>query len=198
MEVSQQTALTQSERNVAFQMLDVIMNPSLQSDSEMLMKLKDDVAAQIPAVIKEIRPGLGARSEGRGRDAVAARLLESQGYPDADFPWRHLIFVLGAIVLWSFWPVWISAGLKSKLSMREWIYIAVVISVVWSLEVVFARLGGYSMAVVGLTGWLCLTMPVSLSFHLIFGGGLISVILAYGTNPGIVCLGCILSAFAAA
>ena len=52
------------------------------------------------------------------------------------------------------------------------------------------------MAVVGLTGWLCLTMPVSLSFHLIFGGGLISVILAYGTNPGIVCLGCILSAFA--
>ncbi|HIR17448.1 HD family phosphohydrolase [uncultured Cloacibacillus sp.] len=190
-----QTALTQSERNVAFQMLDVIMNPSLQSDSEMLMKLKDDVAAQIPAVIKEIRPGSVLVQKGEVVTPSTARLLASQGYPDADFPWRHLIFVLGVIIVWSFWPVWISSGLKEKLSMREWIYIAVVLSVVWTLEVVFARLGGYSMAVLGLTGWLCLTMPVSLSFHVIFGGGLISVIIGYGTNPGVVCLGCILAGF---
>ena len=190
-----QTALTQSERNVAFQMLDVIMNPSLQSDSEMLMKLKDDVAAQIPAVIKEIRPGSVLVQKGEVVTPSTARLLASQGYPDADFPWRHLIFVLGVIVVWSFWPVWISSGLKEKLSMREWIYIAVVLSVVWTLEVVFACLGGYSMAVLGLTGWLCLTMPVSLSFHVIFGGGLISVIIGYGTNPGVVCLGCILAGF---
>lgn len=191
-----QTALTQSERNVAFQMLDVILNPSLQSDSEMLMKLKDDVAAQIPAVIKEIRPGSVLVQKGEVVTPSTARLLASQGYPDADFPWRHLIFVVGAILIWSFWPVWISRGLKEKLYTREWVYIAVVVSVVWTLEVVFARLGGYSMAVLGLTGWLCLTMPVSLAFHIIFGAGIISVIIAYGTNPGIVCLGCVLAGFA--
>ena len=92
--------------------------------------------------------------------------------------------------------MWISAGLKSKLSMREWI-IHSGRDLGRLVEVVFARLGGYSMAVVELTGW---TLPHDarsrFPFHLIFGGGLISVILAYGTNPGIVCLGCILSAFA--
>ncbi|MDO5115809.1 MAG: HDIG domain-containing protein [Synergistaceae bacterium] len=190
-----ETSLTQSERNIAFQMLDVLMNPSLLSDDEMLQKLRDDVAAQIPAVIKEIRPGAVLVQKGQVVTPSIARLLASQGYPDAAFPWKHLIFILGAIVIWSFWPVWIASGLRGKLSMREWIYIAVVLSVVWTLEVVFARLGGYSMAVLGLTGWLCLTLPVSLSFHVIFGGGVISVIIAFGSNPGIVCLGCILAAF---
>ena len=192
-----QTALTQSERNVAFQMLDVILNPSLQSDSEMLMKLKDDVAAQIPAVIKEIRPGSVLVQKGEVVTPSMARLLASQGYPGANFPWRHMIFILGAILIWSFWPVWVSRGLKEKLSMREWVYIAVVVSVVWTLEIAFARFTGYSMAVLGLTGWLCLTMPVSLAFHVIFGAGIISMILAYGTNPGVVCLGCILACFSA-
>ena len=53
------------------------------------------------------------------------------------------------------------------------------------------------MAVLGMTGWLCLTLPVSLSYHIIFGGGIISVMIAFGTNPGIVALGCILPSFAA-
>lgn len=193
-----QTPLTQAERNVAFQMLDVLMNPSLASDGEMVQKLKDDVAAQIPAVVKEIRPGAVLVQKGQPVTPSIAKLLVSQGYPDAAFPWKHLFFIIGAIVIWSFWPVWIAGGLREKLPMREWIYIAVVLSVVWTLEVAFARVGGgYSMAVLGLTGWLCLTLPVSLSFHIIFGGGVISVLLAFGTNPGMVCLGCLLAAFSA-
>ncbi|WP_279009599.1 HD family phosphohydrolase [Synergistes jonesii] len=192
-----ESALTQSERNIAFQMLDVVLNPSLQSDGEMVQKLREDVASQIPSVIKEIHTGSVLVQKGQVVTPSLAKLLASQGYPDAAFPWKHLIFILGVIAVWSFWPVWIAGGLREKLSLREWVYIAVVISVVWTLEVVFARFGGYSMAVLGLTGWLCLTLPVSLSFHVIFGGGVVSVIIAYGTNPGIVCLGCILAAVSA-
>ncbi|MBR4401263.1 MAG: HDIG domain-containing protein [Synergistes sp.] len=191
------SALTQSERNIAFQMLDVVLNPSLQSDGEMVQKLREDVASQIPSVIKEIRTGSVLVQKGQVVTPALAKLLASQGYPDAAFNWKHLIFVLGMIIVWSFWPIWIAGGLREKLSLREWVYIAVVISVVWALEVVFARMGGYSMAVLGLTGWLCLTIPVSLSFHVILGGGVISVMIAYGTNPGIVCLGCILAAVSA-
>lgn len=191
-----QTPLTQSERNVAFQMLDTLLNPSLQSDGSMVQKLRDDVAAEIPAVVKEIRPGAVLAQKGQVITPSIAKLLVSQGYPDAAFPWKQLIFILGVIIVWSFWPVWIAGGLREKLPSREWLYIAVVLSVVWTLETVFAHLGGYSMAVLGLTGWLCLTLPVSLSFHLIFGGGVISVLIACGTNPGIVCLGSLLAAFA--
>jgi hypothetical protein len=47
----------------------------------------------------------------------------------------------------------------------------VILSVCWALELMFAKIGGYSMAVLGMTGWLCLTLPVSLSYHIVLGGG---------------------------
>ncbi|MDY9920250.1 MAG: HDIG domain-containing protein [Synergistota bacterium] len=189
--------LTQSDKNVAFQILDKILNPSLNSDSEMASRLRDDVAVQIPPVVREIRPGEVLVQKGQVVTPSLAKLLESQGYPDSRFPFKHLIFILGAIILWSFWPVWIENGLKEKLSFRQWLYISVILAVSWSLELMFARTGGYSMAVLGMTGWLCLTVPVSLSYHIVMGGGIISVMIAFGTNPGIVALGCILASFSA-
>ncbi|MGD9666656.1 MAG: HD family phosphohydrolase [Synergistaceae bacterium] len=189
--------LTQSDKNVAFQILDKVLNPTLNSDSEMASRLRDDVAVQIPPVVREIRPGEVLVQKGQVVTPSLAKLLASQGYPDSRFPFKHLIFILGAIILWSFWPVWIENGLKEKLSFRQWLYISVIIAVSWSLELLFARTGGYSMAVLGLTGWLCLTLPVSLSYHIVMGGGIISVMIAFGTNPGIVALGCIMASFSA-
>ena len=190
--------LSQADRNVAFQILDLILNPSLQSDSEMTARLREDVSLQIPAVVREIRPGAVLVQKGQVVTPAWAKLLQSQGYPDAAFPLKHLAFILIVVMAWSFWPIWIESGLKEKLSMREWIYVAVVISLVWALELLFTKLGGsYSMAVLGLTGWLCLTLPVSLSYHIVFGGGIISVMITYGTNPGIVALGCVLASFSA-
>ncbi len=189
--------LSQSDKNVAFQILDKVLNPSLNSDSEMASRLRDDVAVQIPPVVREIRPGEVLVQKGQVVTPSLAKLLASQGYPDSRFPYKHLFFILGAIILWSFWPVWIENGLKEKLSFRQWIYISVILAVSWSLEVMFARTGGYSMAVLGITGWLCLTVPVSLSYHIVMGGGIISVMIAFGTNPGIVALGCILASFSA-
>ena len=193
-----ETNLPQSQRNIVFQMLDVILNPSLQSDGELVSKLRDDVAAQIPSVVKEIRAGAVLVQKGQLVTPALARLLASQGYPDAAFPWKHLIFVLVVIFLWSFWPIWVSGRMKEKLDEREWLYIAVILSFVWVLEVFFNRIGGYSMAVIGLAGWISLTIPPSLSYHIIFGGGVISVMIAFGSNPAFVCLGSILSAVAAA
>lgn len=192
-----QTKLKQAEQNVAFQVLNLVLNPSLQSDSEMTARLRDDISLQIPAVIREIRPGSVLVQKGQLVTEQLARLLKSQGYPDAEFPLKNLLFVLFVILAWSFWPVWIENGLKEKLSVKEWIYVAIVLSLSWSLELFFARLGGYSMAVLGMTGWLCLTIPISLSYHIIFGGGIISVMIAYGLSPGIVTIGCILASFSA-
>ncbi len=189
--------LNQSDKNVAFQILDKVLNPSLNSDSEMASRLREDVAVQIPPVVREIRPGEVLVQKGQVVTPSLAKLLGSQGYPDSRFPFKQLIFIMGAIILWSFWPVWIEKGLKEKLSLRQWVYISVILSTAWSLELMFARTGGYSMAVLGMTGWLCLTIPVSLSYHIVLGGGIISVMIAFGTNPGIVALGCILATFSA-
>lgn len=191
------TLLSQSEQNIAFQLLDSLLNPSLQSDSEMASRLRDDVAAQIPTVVREISPGAVLVQKGQVITPSLVKLLKMQGYPDASFPLKHLAFILLAIIIWSFWPIWIEHGLKQRLTFQEWVYTAFVLSLAWALEVLFARTAGYSMAVLGITGWLCLTLPVSLSYHIIFGGGIISVLIAFGTNPGIVALGCILAVFAA-
>ena len=191
------TTLSQAERNVAFQILDIVLNPTLHSDVEMTERLRDDVSSHIPAVVREVRPGSVLVSKGQIITPSLAKLLASQGYPDAAFPIKQLVFILLIVAVWSFWPIWIENGLREKLSHMEWVYIAVILSLAWTLELFFARFLGYSMAVLGLTGWLCLTLPVSLSYHIIFGGGIISVMIAYGTNPGILILGCVLASFSA-
>jgi len=193
-----QSTLTQSEKNIAFQILDSVLNPSLQRDTEMASRLRDDVSTHIPAVIRDIHQGAVLVQKGQLVTKSLAELLQSQGYPDAAYPLKHLIFILTAILIWSFWPEWIECGLKQKLEPLDWIYIACVMSVTWVLEVSFARLCGvYSMAVLGITGWLCLTLPVSISYHVILGGGIISVMIAFGANPSIVALGFIITLFSA-
>lgn len=191
------TELKQSEKNVAFQILDVVMSPTLHSDFEMTARLREDISHQIPAVIREIRPGSVLVQKGQLITVELAKLLRSQGYPDAKYPWKNLLFILFVIFAWSFWPVWIESGLKEKLSEKEWLYVSIVLSLVWALELIFARMGSYSMAVLGMTGWLCLTIPLSLSYHIIFGGGIISVMIAYGLSPGIITIGFILASFSA-
>lgn len=189
--------LTQSERNVAFQILSAILNPTLQSDTELRARLREDVATQIPPIVREIQVGSVLVQKGQTVTPSLAKLLNSQGYPDSTFPMKRLLLVLIGILAWSIWPMWIDKGLNEKLTFREWMYISMVLSLSWFLETVFARLGGISMAMLAVTGWLCLTLPVSLSYHVIFGGGVIGSMIAFGVNSGQVALAAILSAFSA-
>lgn len=189
--------LSQSEQNVAFQILDYILSPTLQPDSELASRLRDDVATQIQPVVREIHTGSVLVQKGQTVTPSLAKLLKSQGYPDSTFPIKRLLFLLAIIGLWSAWPMWIEAGLKNKLAYREWIYVAVVLSLSWTFEVGFARFSSVSMAVLGMTGWLCLTLPVSLSYHLVFGGAIVGSMIAFGTTPSTVAVAAILASFSA-
>lgn len=189
--------LSQSEQNVAFQVLDHLLSPTLQTDSELASRLRDDVATQISPVVREVHTGSVLVQKGQTVTPSIAKLLKSQGYPDSTFPIKKLIFLLLIIGMWSAWPMWIESGLKNKLSYYEWIYIAVVLSLSWTLEVGFSRFSSVSMAVLGMTGWLCLTLPVSLSYHIIFGGAIVGSMIAFGTTPVAVAVAAILASFSA-
>ncbi len=192
------SSLSQADKNVAFQILNSILSPYVQHDDEMTDRLKDDIASHIPAVVRNIQPGAVLVQKGQIVTERLAALLQSQGYSDAAFPLNHIIFVLLLIAVWSMWPIWIENGLRQKLSPTEWIYISVVLIFSWLLEIAFARMNNdYTMAVLGMTGWLCLTLPVSLSYHLIIGGGIISVLLAFNSNQTLVALGFVLAIFSA-
>lgn len=191
------SGLTQSEQNVSFQILDYILDPTLQPDSELAARLREDVATQIQPVVREIHTGSVLVQKGQIVTPSLAKLLESQGYPDSTFPIKKLLFLLVLIGMWSCWPIWIEFGLKNKLTYREWIYIAVVLSLSWTLETGFARFSDVSLAVLGMTGWLCLTLPVSLSYHIIFGGSLVGSMITFGATPGTVAVTAILASFSA-
>jgi len=192
------TKLNQSERNIAFQILNSLLSPYVLHDQEMTESLKKNIASHIPAVIRNIQPGVLLVQKGEIITRQTAELLRSQGYSDAEFPVRHILFTLVIIAFWSLWPVWIEKGLRQKLTPSEWMYVTAVLSISWLLEVVFAHINhSYAMAVLVMTGWLCLSIPVSLSYHLILGGGAISVLIAFNNNQTIVALGFVLAAFAA-
>ena len=81
------TELKQSEKNVACK-YSTIMSPTLHSDFEMTARLREDISHQIPAVIREIRPGSVLVQKGQLITVELAKLLRSQGYPDAKYPWK--------------------------------------------------------------------------------------------------------------
>lgn len=68
-----QSQLSQADRNVAFQILDLVLNPSLQSDLEMTARLREDVSLQIPAVV-EIRPGAVLVQKGQGNNSCFSKI----------------------------------------------------------------------------------------------------------------------------
>ncbi len=111
-----------------------------------MASVRDDVAVQIPPVVREIRPGEVLVQKGQGRYAFTCKIACITGISDSRFPYKHLFFILGHHPV-EFLAVWIENGFKEKLSFRQWIYISVILAVSWSLEVMFARTGGYSMAV---------------------------------------------------
>jgi len=190
--------LSQADKNVAFQILNSLMSPYVMHDVEMTESLKKNIASHIPSVVRNIQPGVLLVEKGEIVTRRSAELLRSQGYSDADFPTRQIIFTLLLIAIWSAWPVWIEKGLRQKLIPSEWMYVAAVLVLSWLLELLFAHINrNYAMAVLATTGWLCLSIPVSLSYHLILGGGAISVLIAFNNNQTIVALGFILAAFAA-
>lgn len=190
--------LSQADKNVIYQILNSLLSPYVLHDSEMTERLKSDIASHIPAVVRNIQPGAVLVQKGQIVTKQNASILRAQGYSSASFPIHQIIFVLLIIAVWSIWPVWIENGLRQRLTQSEWMYTAAVLVLTWLLETVFARLnGGYAMAVLGLTGWLCLTLPVSLSYHLILGGGTISVLIAFNNNQTLVALGFLLALFSA-
>jgi putative nucleotidyltransferase with HDIG domain len=189
--------MAQAEKNVVFQLADALLVPTVVGDEEMANRLRDDVTSHIPPMTREIRVGEPLILENQVVTPETAALLRASGYPDATIPWRHLAFVIIVTVAWSFWETLLGRRQESPSSRREWIYIAVLLILCWTAQVVPSRWGYDSLAILALSGWMFLTLPPMFAFHLVLGGGLIGYILAFPGFTSIIAVGCIICAVAA-
>ncbi|MDR3075732.1 MAG: hypothetical protein LBU26_00395, partial [Synergistaceae bacterium] len=126
--------LPQADKNVVQQLLDALLVPTVNDDSEMADRLREDVASHIPSFTRDIQIGRDLVQQGQTVTPETARLLRENGYPDATVPWKHLGFVITVTFAWSVWVTWIGLNLESPPSRREWIYVVVLLVIDWMAQ----------------------------------------------------------------
>ncbi|MDR1516058.1 MAG: HDIG domain-containing protein [Synergistaceae bacterium] len=184
--------LTQADKNLAYQLLDSMLTPTVVVDPEMADRLRSEVSDGISPVVREIRLGGVIVDIGQVVTPEIAKILRTQGYPDAAVPWKHLVFVVLAVFVWSTWLTWIADKLGVALNATEWTYVAVLLIIDWGGQRLFAAWGFDSLSVLALTGWLFLTIQPAFAFHAALGGSLLGYLLAFPGMTYVVAVGCII------
>jgi putative nucleotidyltransferase with HDIG domain len=193
----QASNLSQADKNLAYQLLDAMLTATVQADSEMADRLRREVSRGISPVVREIRLGSVIADAGQVVTPDIAEILRSQGYPDAAVPWKHLGFVMLAVLAWSTWLTWIGSKLGTPLSEMEWTYVALLIIIDWITQRWFVKWGVDSLSALALNGWLFLTIPPAFAFHVALGGALLGYIIAFPGMTFSIAVGCIICGVAA-
>ncbi|MDR3355039.1 MAG: HDIG domain-containing protein [Synergistaceae bacterium] len=188
--------IPQSEKNIAFQLLDTLLSPTVVEDSEMLGRLRDEVSQRIPSVVREIRLGGVLVQEGQVVTPAIAEVLRNQGYPDAAMPWKQLIFVVMFAFAWSHWLTWLDEKHENPLTGKELTYVTVILVIDWITQRWLAVWDIDSLSLLALAGWLFMTVPMTFAFHVTLGGGLIGYLLAFPSMTSVITVGCIVCAVA--
>jgi putative nucleotidyltransferase with HDIG domain len=189
--------LEPAESNVVQQILDALLVPTVTEDTEMTKRLRDDVSSHIPSFTREIQIGSVLVQEGQLVTAETARLLRENGFLAATIPWKHLWFVVAVTFALSLWLAWVGVNQETPPTRGEWVYVVVLLAIVWMAQNVPSRWNFDSMAIVGLSGWLFLTLPPMFAFHIVLGGGLVGYITAFPGINAMVAVGCIICEMAA-
>jgi putative nucleotidyltransferase with HDIG domain len=189
--------LAQADKNVAFQLLDALLTPTVTEDAEMTDRLRNDIAAHIPSFTRNIEIGKTLVQQGQAVTPETAGLLRENGYPDAMIPWKHLGFVVIITFAWSLWLTLIGLRQESPPSHGEWLYIFMLLVIDWASQCFAARWNIDSLSLLPLAGWLFLTLNTGFAFHVTLGSGLVGYMLAFPGMTSVIAVGYVLSGVAA-
>jgi putative nucleotidyltransferase with HDIG domain len=166
------------EQNAVFQILEEIFQEPVKIDSEATEKLRSESSAKIEPVIRALYQGDVIIERGEIVTPQKLRLLEAQGYPKGDLPYRSLFFVLLAVFSWSLWPSLYSLRGDVSVSRRDMVYIFCLLSGGWAIQVASSLLKADTLAFLPLLGWLSLTLPANLALQVALGGAVIGAMLS--------------------
>jgi putative nucleotidyltransferase with HDIG domain len=186
------SSLAQADKNVVFQLLDSLLIPTVAEDAEMADRLRNDISSHIPSFTRNIEIGKTLVQQGQVVTSEMAGLLRENGYPDAAIPWKHLGFVVITTFAWSLWFTWIGLRQESPPSHRDWLYMFLLLVIDWIFQSTAARWNIDALSLLGLAGWLFLTVNASLAFQVTLGGGLLGYIMAFPGMTSSIAVGCVL------
>jgi hypothetical protein len=166
------------EQNAVFQILEEIFQEPVKIDDEATEKLKRESSSKVEPVIRVLYPGDVIVGRGEVVTPQILRALEAQGYPKGDLPYRSLLFILLAVFSWSLWPSLYATRREITISHRDLVYIVCLLSGGWAIQVTSSLLKADTLAFLPLLGWLNLTLPVGLAFHIALGGVVIGAMLS--------------------
>ncbi len=178
-QVLESTGLDWADRNVVYQMLDSLLEPTIRVDREATVDLRDRRAASVQPVERVLRSGEVIVEKGQIVTPQQAFLLASQGYPESHFPWRHFLFVVVVVFMGSFWPDFFGSRRGLLRSRREWLFFVVLIVTGWCFQALARRFDIDGIGILPFAGWAYLTLPRHFALNLVLCVGVVGSLLAH-------------------
>jgi putative nucleotidyltransferase with HDIG domain len=171
--------IPRAEQNAVFQILEESFKEPVRIDNEATERLKRETAAKVEPVVRMMYPGDLIVARGEVVTPQKFRLLEAQGYPKGDLPYRSLFFVVLSVFLWSLLPTLYPTRRDILFSRRDLLFVFCLLSAGWTIQVGSVLFKADTLAFLPLLGWLNLTLPVQIAFHIALGGAVIGAMLSY-------------------
>ena len=167
------------DQNAVFQILEEVFQQPVKMDDDATEKLKKETAAKVEPLERILYTGDLILRRGDVVTPQKMRLLEAQGYPKGDLPYRTLIILLLGVFLWSLLPSLQGPRSENRLTRQNMTFIISLLGAGWTIQVLSTSLlKSDTLAFLPLLGWLNLTLPVQLAFNLGLGGVVIGSILS--------------------
>ena len=185
------------EQNLAFQILDHVMEKAMIMDSDVTQEVRALAASEVEPVERVLSVGDIIVREGEMISPEIALVLRAQGYPEAFFPWKTQIFVVSGVLSWASWMWWFSRRREFRFDAREWGFIITILIAGWIAMFLSSLLGKNGLGVIPLAGWAFLALPGSFAFHLVLWGGIIGSVITSGGSSTALMLSAFTSGIAA-
>ncbi len=174
------SSLSWSDQNLVVELLYGLFLKSQNMDPYLTQKLRETLRESVQPVIRTIYRGDIIVERGEIISPHHARLLRLQGYREALFPWRYLVF-LG--FLGFFWGLWLqehmAVSLRKKGEARfSPLFLGCLLLGAWLAEIPARWFDVTGIGTLLLGGWSFLSFSSSLAFPFVLGGGILGVLVA--------------------
>lgn len=177
-----ETTLESSEKNIAFQISDHLMQPIAMIDQEATAEYRAFVSEQIQPIERTIETGDVIVREGEVITPGISAILRSQGYPERTFPWAGFAFLLFFSVAWLSWYWWYQKRSGYRLQTKEWGFLVTAVAVGWAFQYVSRFYGGEGFGMLAMAAWVFLCLPPHLAFQLVLGAGVLGAFASAGAS----------------
>jgi len=177
-----ETGLDSARKNLAFQIIDHLMQPAASIDPEATSDYRSYIRRQVQPIERTISTGDVIIREGELITPDVSAILRSQGYPERVFPYEGYLFLLILVLTWFAWYWWYQHRSGYHLQTREWGFLVTSVSAGWIFQYFSQWYGGEGFGILVMGAWVFLCFPAHLAFQLVLGAGVLGAFASAGAS----------------